>query len=259
MNPPMHALTRRPGPEMATAAELTHMDRQPIAMTRALAQHDAYRAALAGAGLAVIDLPALAGHADAAFVEDVALAFPEMLVLTRPGAASRQGEVAALAPHLPDDRPHAGVTAPATIDGGDVLVIGRDVFVGLSRRTNAAAVEQLTALLAPFGYRVIAVAVPGALHLKTAATALAGDLVLLNPEWIDAVAFGRRWLAVDPAEPFGANTLHAGGRIFHAAASPRTRARIEAEGFAVTPLDISEFAKAEAGLTCLSILVPPAA
>lgn len=254
----MHALTRRPGPELATGAELTHMHRQPIDMGLALTQHRACRDALAAAGLAVIDLPALPGHADAAFVEDVALAFPELLVLTRPGAASRQGEVAALAPHLPQDRPIAAIAEPATIDGGDVLVIGREVFIGLSGRTNRAAVDQLTALLAPHGYCVIAVAVPGALHLKTAATALADDLMLLNPGWVGPGAFGRRWLAVDPGEPFGANTLHAGGRIFHAAASPRTRARIIAAGFAVTPLDISEFAKAEAGLTCLSILVPPA-
>ena len=253
------AITRRPGPEMAEAAELTHMARQPIDMTHADAQHAAYRAALAAAGLAVTDLPPLDGHADAAFVEDVALLFPELVVVTRPGAVSRQAEVAALAPHLPADRPRAVIAAPATIDGGDVLVIGRDVFVGLSSRTNRDAVAQLTALLAMHGYRLTAVAVPGALHLKTAATALADDLVLLNPAWVSADAFGRRWLAVDPAEPFGANTLHAGGQIFHAAASPRTRARIAAQGLAVTPLEIGEFAKAEAGLTCLSLLVPPAA
>ena len=253
----MRAITRWPSPAMAEA-ELTHMARVPIDLALAGAQHAAYCAALAAAGCVVAELPVLAGHPDCAFVEDVAVILPEAVILCRPGAESRRGEAAAIVAALPTDRPLHRVEAPGTIDGGDVLVVGRDIFIGLSSRTNAEAIAAVTAATAGFGYKVIAVPVPGALHLKTAVTALADDLLVINPAWVDGAVFGRRLLTVDPAEPFGANVLHAGTGMFHAAASPLTRARIIAAGFAVTPIDISEFAKAEAGLTCLSLIVPPA-
>lgn len=247
----INALTRLPGP--LGRAELTHIDRVAIDMVRAEAQHASYRAALQMAGATVTVLPALAAHPDCCFVEDTAVIIPEMVIQTRPGAASRQGEVTEIAPHLPGDRPHFVVTAPGTIDGGDVMVVGRDIFIGLTLRTNAAAVAQVAEAVAPHGYRVVGVPLAAALHLKTAVSALADDLVLVNTDWLDPAIFGRRHIASAPGEPFAGNSLTVGNTVFHATGEA-TLARIAAAGFAVEFLDISEFAKAEAGLTCLSLV-----
>ncbi|OYU14481.1 MAG: dimethylargininase [Alphaproteobacteria bacterium PA4] len=247
----IHALTRLPGP--LDRAELTHIDRVPVDMARALAQHAAYRAALTRAGASVTVLPALPDHPDCCFVEDTAVMLPELTIVTRPGAASRRGEIAAIVPHLPGDRPQLVITAPGTIDGGDVMVVGRDIFIGLTRRTNAEAVAQVAAGVAAHGYRVTAVPLAKALHLKTAVSALADDLVLVNTDWLDPAIFGRRHIASAPGEPFAGNSLTVGNTVFHATGE-QTLARIAAAGFAVEFLDISEFAKAEAGLTCLSLI-----
>ena len=247
----IHALTRLPGP--LDRAELTHIDRVAVDPARALAQHEAYRAALVRAGAQVKLLPALADHPDCCFVEDTAVILPELTIVTRPGAASRRGEIAAIMPHLPADRPQCIITAPGTIDGGDVMVAGRDIFIGLTLRTNAEAVRQVAAGVAAHGYRVTAVPLAKALHLKTAVSALADDLMLVNTEWLDPAIFGRRHIASAAGEPFAGNCLPVGNTVFHATGE-RTLARIAAAGFAVEFLDISEFAKAEAGLTCLSLV-----
>jgi len=247
----VRAITRLPG--ALDRAELTHVDRVPVDMARAAAQHAAYRAALARAGAEVVVLPALEGHPDCCFVEDTAVILPELVIATRPGAMSRQGEVARIAPHLPADRPHVTIAAPGTLDGGDVLVVGRDIFIGLTLRSNAEAVTQVANAAGAHGYRVTGVPLAKALHLKTAVSALADDLVLVNTDWLDPAIFGRRHLASAPGEPFAANSLTVGGTVFHAT-GPATLARLAAAGFAVEFLDISEFAKAEAGLTCLSLI-----
>ncbi len=250
------AITRRPSPHMSDC-ELTHLSRTPIDAAEAERQHTAYRAALAACGIAVAALPPLDGHPDCAFVEDTAICLPELFVICRPGAASRLGEVASVAAVLPADRPQHIIEAPATIEGGDVLVAGKTIFVGRSTRTNAAGIAALAQATGSFGYRVVAVEVPGALHLKTAATALAPDLLLTNPAWVDVAAFGDlRHIAVSQAERFASNILSVNGQVFMHAGMPQTAAAITAAGFAVTALDVSEFAKAEAGLTCLSLLVP---
>ncbi len=247
----IHAITRLPGP--LDRAELTHIDRVAVDMARADAQHAAYRAALEKAGATVIVLPALAEHPDCCFVEDTAVILPELVIRTRPGAQSRQGEVAAIAPHLPADRPQFTVTAPGTLDGGDVLVVGRDIFIGLTSRSNAAAVAQVAEAAATHGYRTAGVPLARALHLKTAVSALADDLVLVNTDWLDPAIFGRRHIASAPGEPFAANSLTVGSTVFHATGMG-TAGRIVAAGFHVEILDIGEFAKAEAGLTCLSLI-----
>ncbi len=252
----LHALTRLPGP--LDRAELTHIDRVAVDMERALAQHEAYRAALTRAGAQVTLLPALAEHPDCCFVEDTAVILPDLVIVTRPGAVSRRGEITEIVPHLPADRPHLVITAPGTIDGGDVMVVGRDIFIGLTQRTNAEAVRQVAEGVKAHGWRVTGVPLAKALHLKTAVSALAGDLVLVNTDWLDPAIFGRRHLASAGGEPFAANSLTVGNTVFHATGE-RTLARIAAAGFAVEFLDISEFAKAEAGLTCLSLVVPPPA
>lgn len=236
--------------------ERTHLDRAPIDMTLALGQHAAYGAALAAAGAQVRTLPADDALADCAFVEDVAVILPELSLVCRPGAPSRRPEAAQVAPFLPDDRPRRSLSA-GTLDGGDVLVVGRRIFVGLSTRTSPEGLAAFEAVVAPYGYRVIGVPVPGALHLKTAATAIAPDRLLVNPAWVEAAAFeGFAILEVAEDEPFAANTLTVGDTLFVQAGAPRTLARLAAAGFAPVELEISEFAKAEAGLTCLSLIVP---
>jgi dimethylargininase len=248
----IHALTRLPSPALP-ACELTHIAREPIDLARASAQHAAYCAALTAAGARVSVLPALTDYPDSCFVEDTTVILPEMVILTRPGAASRQGEVAKIALHLPDDRPHVTVAAPGIVDGGDVLVVGKDIFIGLTLRSNAEAVAQFAQATARFGYRVTGVPVAKALHLKTAVSSLADDLVLVNTEWLDPGIFGRRHIASAPGEPFAANSLTVGNTVFHAMGEA-TLGRIAAAGFDARFLDISEFAKAEAGLTCLSLI-----
>jgi dimethylargininase len=249
-------LTRRPSLRMANA-QLTHIERVPIDIALADIQHEAYRKALAATGIAVIALPALDDHPDGAFVEDVFLSLPETSILCRPGSASRRGEVAAIEGVLPVDRPTVRISAPGTLDGGDVLRVGKQLFVGRSTRTNAAGIAQLAEIVRGYGYEVTMIEVRGALHLKTAVTLLAPNLLLVNPDWIDARAFDS-WhrVTVAPGEDFAANSLEIDNIIFMAAAFPATVERISLAGFAVMPIDISEFAKAEAGVTCLSVVVP---
>ena len=251
----IRAILRRPSARME-GGERTHLDRAPIDPERALAQHDAYATALSAAGAEITVLAADDGLPDCAFVEDVAVILPELSVVLRPGAASRRGEVEAVARALPADRPVARLPA-GTMDGGDVLVVGHRVFVGLSTRTSREGLEALAALLTPHGYWIDAVPVPGALHLKTAVTALDAETLAINPAWLDTAAFkGFRAITVAAGEPFAANTLTVGGRLFVQAATPRTAEAYAAAGFAPIALEIGEFAKAEAGLTCLSLIAP---
>jgi dimethylargininase len=253
---PRTILTRLPSHRMADA-ELTHIERLPIDIALADRQHEAYRNALAATGVRVIALPALDDHPDGAFVEDVLLSLPETSVLCRPGSASRRGEVLPIEGVLPADRPSVRISGPGTLDGGDVLRVGKQIFVGRSMRTNAAGIMQLANIVRGYEYEVTMVEVRGALHLKTAVTSLAPDLLLFNPDWIDVRVFDN-WhrIAVAPGEDFAANSLEVGNHIFMAAAYPATAERVAAAGLAVTSIDISEFAKAEAGLTCLSVVVP---
>lgn len=253
----IRAILRRPSALME-GGERTHLGRAPIDTALALSQHAAYAAALAEAGAETTILDGSDELADCAFVEDVAVVLQELSVALRPGATSRRGEVEAVVRVLPADRPVARLEN-GTMDGGDVMVVGRKIFVGLSTRTSREGLEALEAVVAPHGYHVTGVPVPGALHLKTAVTALDPETVAINPGWLDASAFaGFRTLTVDPAEPFGANTLTVGGRLFVQAATPRTAERLARAGYASHALEIGEFAKAEAGLTCLSLIVPPA-
>lgn len=253
----LRAIIRRPSPAIADG-ERTHMDRAPIDMGRALAQHAAYGEALGRAGFAVTTLPALNGFPDCSFVEDTALIVPEVAIALHPGAASRVGEVDSIAAVFPTDRPHARIAAPDRIDGGDVLVVRKQIFVGLSARTTADGVASLAEIVSPFGYRVKGIQLGAALHLKTAVTALADDLLLHNPVWIDAARFeGFRALAIDPTEPFAANILRLPDRIFSQTMHPRTTDIVARAGFDVEIVDLSELAKAEAGLTCSSLLIAP--
>lgn len=239
--------------------ELSYLARAPIDLARARQQHQGYVAALEALGCALRWLPALDAHADGVFVEDTAVVVPELAVITRPGAASRRGEVDSVAESLAGVRALTRVRAPGTLEGGDVLRIGRTLYVGASARTNEEGTAQLAAALRPFGYAVRAVPMHGCLHLKSAATFIPPDTLLVNPGWVDAGAFEvRRVLRVHEAEAFGANTLTLAGVTLVSADYPRTGERLAAAGIATRALEVSELHKAEAALTCMSLILESA-
>lgn len=249
------ALTRAVSPGLATC-ELTHLDRAPIDVATAEAQHAAYERLLESLGCTVRRVAPAPSHPDAVFIEDTAVVLDEVAVVTRPGAASRRGEVEVVAEALAPLRPLQRIEAPGTLDGGDVIVVGRRILVGRTGRSNDAGIAQLRAHVAPFGYTVEGVDVTGCLHLKSAATALDDATVLCNPAWVDPRAFAPlRTLAVDPAEPMAANVVRVGPALVHDAAHARTRAMLEAHGYTVHTTDASELAKAEGAVTCCSILL----
>jgi dimethylargininase len=249
------ALTREISPSVVRC-ELTHLTRVPIDLDRARAQHAAYERALAASGCAVERLEAGDEMPDSVFIEDTAIVFDELAIITRPGAESRRGETEAVARALRPHRPIVPIEPPATIDGGDVLTVGRSVFVGLSRRTNAAAVEQVRRALAPFDYRVSIVPVESCLHLKSAVTALDDETLLINRDWVAADAFGGlATIGVHRLEPAGANILRIGAKLLYAAAFPRTCDALVARGYHVGTMDVSELAKAEGAVTCCSVIV----
>ncbi|HYJ79122.1 MAG TPA: hypothetical protein VEW03_05960 [Longimicrobiaceae bacterium] len=250
----LRALTRAVPPSLARC-ELTHQQRQPIDAALAALQHEGYERALAALGCAVQRLPAEPELPDSVFVEDAAVVLDEVAVVTRPGAAFRRAEVGSVAEALRPYRELRCIEPPGTLEGGDVLRLGRVLHVGLSTRSNPSGIEQLGALLRPFGYEVRGVAMLGCLHLKSAVTLVAERTLLLNPEWIDAALFpGFAHVDVDRAEPAAANALLVGGEVVIPAGHPRTRRRLEERGIVTRPVEVDELAKAEAGVTCCSLI-----
>jgi len=242
-------------PRSLERCELTHLAREPIDYERAASQHETYCAALAGLGLDVLRLPADEAHPDCCFVEDTAVVLDEVAVLASPGVASRRGELPAIAAALSHFRPLVRIALPATLEGGDVLQLGRQLLVGRSLRTSAAGIAALAAAVAPWGYQVRTVEVRGCLHLKSAVTAIDAQTLLVNPDWIDReVLRGHALVEVDPEEPGAANVLRVREALFAHAGYPRTIARLVRAGHIVNPINISEFLKAEAALTCKSLL-----
>lgn len=248
------AITRAVSPAIVNC-ELSFLPRQPIDLPIVRAQHHSYEQLLEKLGARVVSLPAEANLPDSMFVEDPAIVLDELAVIFPLGTESRRPEAASLAQAIAKFRKLEYVTLPGTLEGGDILPIGRKLFVGLTKRSNAEGIRQLAAILAAHRYDVIPVPVTGCLHLKSAVTSLPGDTLLANRSWFDPTPFSSYdWIDVDPAEPHAANALALGNTIIFPASFPRTRARIEAAGFHVTPLDISELQKAESGLTCSSLI-----
>ncbi|MDD5219339.1 MAG: dimethylargininase [Candidatus Bipolaricaulis sp.] len=249
-----HALVRGVSPAM-NRCELTHCTREPIDIERAETQHRAYLTALEESGCRVHVLPAVPELPDCVFIEDTAVAVGATAVMTRPGAASRRPEVDAVADALRDCLEIVWIVPPATLDGGDVLCVGRTLFVGASGRTNSAGVAQLRSLVAPRGYNVVSVPVTGCLHLKSAVTAVADHVLLVQERWVDGDAFsGCERIEVDPREPGAANGLWIGDKILFPTAYPYTAERLRLRGFRVRVVDVSEFAKAEGAVTCCSLI-----
>jgi len=248
------AITRGVSPAI-NHCELGFLARQEIDVERAAAQHREYEAALRELGVTIVSLPAEPDLPDSMFVEDPAVVVDEAAVMTRMGAVSRRGETATLAPVLGRYRPLRWMKETGTLEGGDVLRMGRTLYVGLSARTNQSGIDQLSESLRAFGYSVRPVPVLGCLHLKSACTSLDGETLLANRAWLDPAAFqGLRIVDVPSDEPHAANVLVIGRTVLVPAAFPRTAAILERLGWKVRLLDISELMKAEAGLTCSSIL-----
>jgi len=248
------AVTREVSRSIANC-ELTHLSRVQIDLELARLQHLRYQQALAELGCKVVSLPEQPELPDAVFVEDVAIVLDECAVITRPGAESRRPETGPMAEKLGEYRKLVFIEAPGTLDGGDVLRVDRTLYVGLSGRSNRAAIDQLRALIAPDGYKVNAVEVSGCLHLKSAVSQAAEYTLLVNPRWVNAADFGDlECLEVDPAEAYAANSLLIGKSIIYPTSFPRTRQRLEHQGMRVMAVDVSELQKAEGAVTCCSLV-----
>jgi len=250
----MLAVTR-PVPQSLRDCELTHLQRAPIDVALARAQHAEYERALTSLGCEIVHVPAADELPDSVFVEDIAIVLDEIAVITRPGARSRRLETVDVAATLGAFRQLQFLSEPATLDGGDVLRLGRVLYVGLGTRTNAAGAQQLADVISPHGYEVREVPVDACLHLKSAVTEVAPGVVVINPEWVSGQMFpDHAIIEVDPSEPAAANVLRIGGTVVSPAAHPLTNARLSSAA-RVRTVDVSELAKAEGAVTCCSLIV----
>lgn len=254
----MLAITRLPSPRM-NECELSFAPRLPIDIERAKTQHAEYRAMLERSGADVTVLSASAELPDCVFVEDTAVVLDEVAIIASPGAASRRPEAEDMAEALRPHRPLEWVRLPGTLDGGDVLHVGRTLLAGLSGRTNGEGIAALDEIAVPRGYRVWPIGIRECLHLKSACTALDERTLLANPEWIEpdalrGLADRYRIISIPASEPFAADVLRIGSHICLPAAHRQTAELIAQLGYEVVTVDLSEFAKAEGGVTCLSIL-----
>ena len=248
------AITRGVSPAIGVC-ELTFLEREEIDVENARAQHSLYEEILEELGCRVEHLDEELDFPDSVFVEDIAIVLDEIAIITRPGALSRRGERPSIEQALSPHRSLKYIQAPAILDGGDVVVVANDIYVGISTRSNTEAVRQLRALVADHGYSVEEVEFNGCLHLKSAVTVVSNDTLLINPEWVDADAFPKQaCISVDPAESNAANVVRIGSTILFAADFPRTGQRLSALGYDARPVVASELAKAEGALTCCSLI-----
>jgi dimethylargininase len=247
-------LTRDVSPRIAEC-QLTFMERQAIDYRKACEQHKRYTETVKDMGFDVVSLPSQPFFPDGVFVEDNAVIVDEVAVIGTPARMSRRDEVHGLAEVLSRYRHVEYLTAGATLEGGDVIFSGNICYVGQSTRTNHEGIQQLEAILAPFGYEVMPVLVSGCLHLSTGASYLGKDVVLVNSQWVDTSAFrGHETIEVPRSEPWAANVLAFDDIVVLPESHPQTRALLESRGFTTRTIDISELMKAEAGLTCMSLI-----
>lgn len=248
------AITRKISPDF-NQCELTHLGRQTIDIEKAVHQHQRYENVLSSLGVEILSLPSEEGLPDAVFVEDTAVVLNEVAVITRPGAESRRKETASIAKTLSAFRKILPIQPPATLDGGDVLVVGKKIYIGLSSRSNIEGLQQMQTILTVYGYEVKGLEVHNCLHLKSAVTQVSHHLLLINPLWIDKNNFSAfELMEIDPSEPYGANGLMIGDYLIYPNAYPKTLARLQQAGIHITSLDISEIAKAEGAVTCCSLV-----
>lgn len=249
-----YAMTRAVSTSLGRC-ELTHQARIPIDLDLARRQHGDYEACLERLGCEVIRLPEEPELPDAVFVEDTAVVLDEIALITFPGAASRRPEIESVAVALRLYRDILRIEPPGVLDGGDVLVVGKDIYVGHSSRSNEHAVDQMKRRLARYGYRVQSVRVNGCLHLKSAVTAVSANTLLVNPNSVDSSRFDQYEIVeVHPDEACGANGLWIGETVIYSLAFPRTAERLAERGIRVELVDLSELAKAEGAVSCCSLV-----
>jgi dimethylargininase len=235
--------------------ELTFIERQAIDVDRAVRQHRNYQQLLRSLGLNVVELPKDDRCPDCCFIEDTALVLDELAIATRPGSEARRAEVAGVLPTIAKYRKIVHVEAPATLEAGDVLRIGRDLFIGITSRTNREGIDFVRQHATPHGYKVHGVEVPGALHLKSVCTAVNERTILADSSRVDLEPFaGYEVIEVPPEEWMAANVLLVNGTVCMHDGFQKTRALVQERNINVRTVDISEFLKAEAGLTCMSII-----
>jgi dimethylargininase len=247
-------LVRRPSPRLADG-ELTHIERVPVDPDIALEQWKGYVRAFHDHGWDVTRVQPADEHPDGVFVEDAVVMFDDVAVLTSPGAESRRGELDTVAPVVDGlGLTVARIERPGTLDGGDVLKVGRTAYVGRGTRTNDEGIEQLRRILAPAGWSVVAVPVNRALHLKSAVTALPDGLVIGREELLDDPGAFPDFQHVP--EPYGIAVVDLGDdTLVMSAAAPRTAELLRERGYAIVPVAITEFEKLEGCVTCLSVRV----
>ena len=177
------AITREVSPSI-NDCELSFRARHPIDVAQAIAQHKAYQDCLVELGVKIVSLPAEPELPDAVFVEDAAIVTDEVAIISRMGAPSRRPEASTLIDALLHYRPIKFLVEPATLDGGDVVRVGRSVFVGLSQRTNREGFVQLSDILRAYDYQAHPVEVGACLHLKSACSYIGNNSILINRSWI---------------------------------------------------------------------------
>ena len=250
----LRAITHKVSP-LIDKCELTFIDRSPIDLPLATRQHDYYCAVLEKLGVTVSKLSGNESYPDSCFVEDTAIVVDELAVICSMGVSSRRGETNLIERELSKYRGIVHITLPATIEGGDVLRVGKKIFVGQSGRTNIEGVQELKRLLEPYGYRVVPMRTKGSLHLKSACTAIDDETVFVNPDWVEVDALKGFNLMYTPAEePWSANVVRVGAAVCIQAGFPRAAELIGSVAERVEIIDTSELRKAEAGLTCSSII-----
>lgn len=235
--------------------ELTYLKRERVDYERAVEQHAAYCKTLERCGAKVVRLTANAAFPDSCFVEDTAIVTDDLAIVTSMGALSRRDETSGVEKEIAKYRTVERVTLPATIEGGDCLQAGKNVFIGVSCRTNREGVAELKRLLEPRGYLVTPVEVKKCLHLKTACTFLNDEILLANPRWVDLTPFkDLNIIPVPETEPWAANAIRVNGSVCLDAGATETFELVSRVHDRVEQIDVSEFRKAEGSLTCLSII-----
>lgn len=250
----LRAITHKVSPRIAEC-EVTFVDRSPIDLQLAVRQHDHYCEVLKKLGVTVSELSENESYPDSCFVEDTAIVVDELAVMCSMGVSSRRGETRLIERELSQYRDIAHISLPATIEGGDVLRIGKKILIGQSSRTNLEGIAELARILEPDGYHLVHVPTKGSLHLKSACTAIDEETLFVNPDWIELDALkGFNLLYTPASEPWSANVLRVGPTVCVQAGFPRAVELIEDVAERVEIIDISELRKAEAGLTCSSII-----
>jgi len=249
------AITRDVNTAMGSC-ELTFLPRARIDTTLAVQQHENYTSALSSLGCEIVAIPTEEGLADSVFIEDTALVLDEVAVLCRPGAASRRPEVTGVEAALKPYRTLASIQSPGTLDGGDLLCVGKIIFAGLSTRSNQSGIDQLRGVVADYGYSVEAVEVSRCLHLTSAVSAVSPESLLINPDWVSRSEFGDcELIDIDRDEPHAANALLVRNSIIYPSSFPRTAEKLVTHGIDLIPVDMSELQKAEGAATCCSLIL----